>query len=268
MTRNRDALSGKVCVVTGASRGLGRAIAVGLARAGVRIALVARSGSDLHRVADEILASGGFGGVFPCDVSDARASLELPERVAQALGRPAILVNAAGILGPVSPVAACDPDEWLKTVMVNLGGTLTMCRAFLPYMLEAGRGQILNVSSSSGFGAPMPLTTAYSVSKAGVNALTRALAREVDGTGVVVNVLLPGDVMTDLARELGQAASHEVRGGAAVREWWELMVRTGGDQPEQVVALAIDALRDTRTTGGIFQNETSVWGPVEGWGNA
>src|SRR5687768_8881638 len=138
-------LQGKTAVVTGASRGLGQAIAVALAEAGAMVALVARTAETLYDVEQSI--PGERAQAFPCDVGSPQEVDAMQLGVEAALGTPTILVNAAGMFGPIKLIKDSDPDLWIETLMVNTVAPYLTCRAFLPGMLGAGWGRIINVTS-------------------------------------------------------------------------------------------------------------------------
>jgi NAD(P)-dependent dehydrogenase (short-subunit alcohol dehydrogenase family) len=172
-------LGGRVAVVTGASRGVGKAIADALEASGAVVARVSRNASR-----------------FGADVSSPNEVERLAGEVSEELGRPTILVNAAGTFGPMELIAASDPGAWLDTIAVDLEAPYLCCRAFLPGMLDEGWGRIVNVTSAASLHPPGPFNSAYGTAKAGLNQFTRHLAAEVEGTGVTANVIHPGDVKT------------------------------------------------------------------------
>ena len=175
-------------MVTGAGNGLGRAIALGLARESARVILTGRNRDKLERVAAEI---GGNAVVAVCDTSDAAQVEALAATLAHE--EVSILVNNAGVAGPVAPLVEIDPDEWDEVFAVNVRGVFLMCRAFLPGMIERGRGDVINIASVSGK-RPLARRTPYTASKMAVLGLTTTLAHEVGPLGVNVNSLSPGPV--------------------------------------------------------------------------
>lgn len=188
-------ISGKSAVVTGASRGIGRAIALDLARAGADIVLVARSEDRLREVADRVRELGREAHVVPCDVTDPDAVALAATRAGTAVGEVHILVNAAGI-GIWKPFLEITPDEHEAMMATNYWGTFWWIRHVLPAMAERGTGVIVNISSGAGKFA-FGVTSGYSASKFAVTGLSEALYREHRSRGVRVCCLHPGSVRTD-----------------------------------------------------------------------
>jgi NAD(P)-dependent dehydrogenase (short-subunit alcohol dehydrogenase family) len=187
-------LEGRTALVTGASRGIGHATAVALARAGARVVVTARDGVRLESVAAE-LGNGARG--IAADVSQ----LDEVDALFAAAGPVDILINCAGVIQPIAPVAVGDRELWWRNLEVNLYGPYLTCRAALPHMLEAGWGRIINVSAGVASGR-MASWSAYSAAKAGLETLTKVMAREVGERGVRVNVVRPGIVDTDMQDEI------------------------------------------------------------------
>jgi NAD(P)-dependent dehydrogenase (short-subunit alcohol dehydrogenase family) len=199
MSSGRINLSGQVALVTGGGRGIGRAIASSLARAGAAVAVLARSPDQLAQAVASITAAGGRARAYPADVTNREAIEAVVAAVRQELGPIDLLVNNAGIGGPVGLLADCDPDEWWRCLEVNLRGPLLCCRAVLPDMLSRWRGRIVNVASGAGTRA-IPYLSAYVTSKAALIHLTETLAAEVQAAGVRVFALQPGTVRTAMAQ--------------------------------------------------------------------
>ncbi|MBI4581048.1 MAG: SDR family NAD(P)-dependent oxidoreductase [Planctomycetes bacterium] len=183
-------LRDRVVVVTGASRGLGRQIALACAGRGARVGLLARSAEPLQEVAAAVAALGSDARAWPMDVRDAAAVRATVDEVIARWGRIDVLVNAAGakIEGPVEQA---DPDDVRRLFEVNCLGPMTLCQAVLPHMRRQGCGHVVNVSSVLGKRAT-PMRGAYAASKAALNALTDALRTEVRGTGIRVTLVCSG----------------------------------------------------------------------------
>ena len=194
-------LRGQVAIVTGAGRGVGRAIAEALADSGAAVALAARSEVEVVAAAAAIEEAGGCALAHPADVTDERAVSDLVAQVAACLGPPALLVNAAGAWTQVGPVEGVDPEAWWRDVEVTLRGTFLCSRAVIPSMASLGRGRIVNVASQAAVVA-RPYATAYASAKAAVLRFTDSLAGELDGRGVHAFAISPGFVRTRLIEEL------------------------------------------------------------------
>jgi NAD(P)-dependent dehydrogenase (short-subunit alcohol dehydrogenase family) len=183
------AVSRRTARVTGAGNGLGRAIARELAARGARVVLTGRRRETLDAVAAEI---GGQARAEVCDSSDEASVAALAEALADE--EVSILVNNAGIAGPVAPLTDISVAEWDEVFAVNVRGVFLMCRAFLPPMVARGAGDVVNIASVSGK-RPLARRTPYTASKMAVIGLTATLAHEVGPLGVVVNSLSPGPVV-------------------------------------------------------------------------
>lgn len=258
---------GRVAVVTGGARGLGRAIALGLASRGARVVAVARSTDQLleaERLAVDL--PGSLVGLT-CDVADQVAVERMARRVVEELGPPTILVNAAGVFGPIALVRDADPAEWQRTIMVDAVSAFFTVHALVGGMLDAGWGRIVNVSSAAALHPPGPINSAYGTAKAALNQFTRHVASEVAGTGVTANVIHPGDVKTAMWADIRE----RVAGMGAVAEnyvaWADWVEATGGDPPEKAVALV---LRLTSDAGGSINGmfcwiDDPLQAPVPSW---
>jgi NAD(P)-dependent dehydrogenase (short-subunit alcohol dehydrogenase family) len=183
-------LAGRSALVTGAGNGLGRAIALGLARAGARVVLVGRTESGLVETA-ALLPEPKAARVALCDVSSPAAVDALRAELDADGEEISVLVNNAGIGGPVKPLTEIEPDEWDEVFAANVRSIYLMCRAFLPAMTARGSGDVVNLASVSGK-RPLTRRTPYTASKMAVLGLTRTLAFEVGPLGVAVNSLSPG----------------------------------------------------------------------------
>lgn len=203
-----NSLEGKVALVTGAGRGIGRAMAVAFAAEGAAVALVARSRADLAGVAGEIRErTDGRVLAVPADVTQDAAVETLVEHVAGELGRLDILATAAGTAA-FAPVAESKPGDWDAMLTLNLRAVMVCCRAVLPTMMRQRSGTILNVASIAAKRA-LPGSAAYTATKMAVLGFSRVLAEELRPHGVRVGVLVPGAVDTPLWDTLGAAPPRE-----------------------------------------------------------
>ncbi|PYM96673.1 MAG: 2-deoxy-D-gluconate 3-dehydrogenase [Candidatus Rokuibacteriota bacterium] len=199
MTAGPGALAGKVAVVTGASRGLGRAIAVALAGAGANVVLAGRSTTALEQTARLAAGSGGRTLVVSTDVASYAAVERLIERALRELGRLDILVNNSGV-AKVAPLVEMTPEDWRFMLDVNLTGVFNGCRAAGPHLIAQKSGKVINVASVLGQ-VGLPGYTIYGATKGGVIALTRALGVEWARHNVQVNAIAPGWFATDMTHE-------------------------------------------------------------------
>lgn len=186
-------LADTVAVVTGAGRGIGRAIAMALGQAGADVVLAARSVDALEDVATELRSIGRRPLVVPTDLQESDSITALAEQTLEEFGVVDILVNNGGVGGPSAPVWDIDLAQWSETIAVNLTGTFLCCRAFLPSMIERGRGSIINIGSVTGK-KPLLNRSAYAASKLALVGFTRTLATEAGPHGVRANLISPGGV--------------------------------------------------------------------------
>ena len=189
----------KVALITGSGRGMGRAISLGLAKNGVKVALTGRNQRLLDKTAKEIEEAGGNAKTFLLDVTDDRQAESVSKEVYEEWGSIDILVNNAGVIVYDKPVWETTLEEWNFIMDTNLKGTFLTCKAVLPYMMQKGAGYIINIGSSSGK-EPDDEYGPYAASKWGVVGYTASLAKSLIGQGIIVNGINPTWVDTDMAR--------------------------------------------------------------------
>ena len=223
-------MRGRVAVVTGASRGLGKAIAMALSGAGARVALVARDLDKLNQTASEIARAGGDARPFRADVGDEQQVAALERAVLAEYGQVQILVNNAGI-NLRKPLVEFSLEEWNRVVNSNLTSVFLMCRAFVPHLKGRGYGRIINIGSTMSW-VSIPGRSAYSATKAAILGITRALALELATEGVTVNAICPGPFATELNTALLQDPK--------VSEWFMSRVPVGRwGRVEEVGAMVV-----------------------------
>lgn len=227
-------LDGQIAIVTGGGRGLGRAVAEVMASAGANVVVASRNAPQLDEVVNAIHAAGGRALAYAADVSDERQVQELVLSTERWVGPATILVNNAGVLEPMAPLARTDATTWLRHIAINVGGVYVCTRAVLPGMLERGYGRIVNISSGAAR-RPSPGWTAYGAGKAAVEQLTRALGLELEETGVAACAFNPGYMDTPMQERIRRSREEDF---PRVEEFRELQ-RSGKLRDPRVAARAV-----------------------------
>jgi NAD(P)-dependent dehydrogenase (short-subunit alcohol dehydrogenase family) len=259
---------GRVAVVVGAGSGLGRDLACALAERGASVVLAGRTRANL----DETLrilrsATGTDALVAPTDVSERGDVDRLRAITERRFGRAGVLINCAGIFGPLRRITQSDPDEWARTLSINCVGPYLTCRAFAPGMIAGGWGRIINVSSAAPLYPPGAVNSAYATSKAALNQMTRHLAVEFAGTGVTANVMHPGSLKTEMWADMKSQILDAGDGAEALREWVDMVDATGGDSTDHAIELVLALVSEEGAeTNGRFCWPTGIAeAPLPSW---
>ena len=244
-------LQNRVALITGAGRGIGRAIALAYAKEGAQLALAARTLTELEETARQAEALGSETCVIRTDVID---QAQVDEMVRQTLDRFStidILVNNAGIGGPVGALQDNDVSYWIRTIQVNVIGVYLCCRAVLPVMLSHNRGKIINMSGVGGRNV-----SAYGASKVALVDLAETLSSELEGRNIQVNAMSPGSIHTRMWEETRDDAA--AVGDTELFEWGQRVTSGGGASMEHAVELAVFLASDAsgRLSGRLIQAVT------------
>jgi 3-oxoacyl-[acyl-carrier protein] reductase len=219
-------IEGRTALVTGAGRGIGRAVALQLAEGGVRVVLVARSIDQLDETAMRVKEIGGHALVIPTDLGRMEEITRTVAHANEFFGSVGIVINDAAVVAPLGPSRNVDPTEWANALAVNVVAAATLSFAFLPAMLERNWGRIVNVSSSIAARPDAMIgMNAYAASKAALEAHTMNLAAETVGTGVTVNAFRPGSV--DTAMQSWIRAQDPGRIGHDLHKWFAASFASG-----------------------------------------
>lgn len=197
-------LTGRVAIVTGASQGIGREVALAYAQAGARVVVASRKQEGLEAVAAEIRRRGGEALPVPAHVGDPQAVAALVERTTEVFGGVDILVNNAATNPHFGPMMEATVGQWDKIMEVNLRSAFLLIQQVVPHMRRRGRGKIVNMASIAGL-RPSPAMGIYSISKAGLIMLTQVMAKELGSDNIQVNALAPGVIKTRFSRALWES---------------------------------------------------------------
>ena len=249
-------LENKTALITGASRGIGQAVAVSLANAGAFVGLISRSQEALRQVAQEITHRGGKALSLVADVAQPESIREVASQAQEIMGRIDILINAAGIQAPIGPFLENDLLVWEHAFHVNLLGAVRLTQAVLPMMQERRQGKIINFSGG-GATAPRPNFSAYAASKAALVRFTETLAVELELYNIQVNAVAPGAVNTQMLDEILEAGD---KAGAEYHQAQE-RARNGGTPVELVCDLVrfLASPDSGRLTGKLISAPHDPW---------
>ena len=244
-------LQDRVALITGAGRGIGRAIALAYAKEGARLALAARTRSELEETARQTQAMGAATCVVSTDVTNQAQVEEMVRQTLDTFSTIDILVNNAGLAGPVGPLQDNDVSYWTQTILVNVVGVFLCCRAVLPVMISNNRGKIINLYGGRGRNV-----SSYGASKVAVADITETLAMELEGKNIQVNSLSPGSIDTRMWEETRDAA--QAVGDLELFEFGRRVTSGGGASIERAAELAVFLASDSsgNLSGRVIQATT------------
>jgi 3-oxoacyl-[acyl-carrier protein] reductase len=253
-------LAGYNCIITGASRGLGAKIVAAFWEQGANLLVVARSKKTLAATV-EVLSkrSNQFVETFEADLSDSMASEKIVQEARRRFGTLHVLVNNAGTQGPIGALWTNEWNEWQRTLQVNLLSPVALCRLCLPWMGEAGKGKIINLSGGGATG-PRANFTAYATAKAGLVRFSETLAQEMQNSAIDVNCIAPGAMNTSMLSDVLKAGA-----SAAGQKEYDLALnigKTAGNSIERAAALCV-FLASEASKGITGKLISAIWDPWE-----
>ena len=244
-------LEGRSVIITGAGRGLGRAIALAVSREGAGVTIMSRSGDELKAVAREMPDSAAEPLIVEGDVARSEEVSDLVNRSTERFSKVDVLVNNAAVIGPSRFLEDADVESWKRTIDINLSGAFFCARSAAPVMAESGGGRIINISSGLGR-IPFPRFCAYSVSKAGIIQLTRSLSEELKPLNIQVNAIDPGVMDTSMQEEI-RALGASVLGESVYERFVEYKNAGALKNPAEVASLVVYlASREGASLSGHF----------------
>lgn len=243
-------LKGKCALITGAGRGIGKRLSLGLAEAGCKVALLARTEPELRLAQLEIEARGGQGSVYCADIRDYEFLSQTVERIQYELGEIDVLVSAAGVQGPVGPFWETSRTEWQHALETNLLGVMNSIRLVTPRMVARRRGKII-VVGGGGISNARPYFTSYAAAKAALGRMVESLAEELLEHNVQINCLAPGNTYTHMTDQILDAGE---RAGWRDQEMAMRVRRTGGVAPNKQIepTLFLASSQSNHITGKII----------------
>jgi NAD(P)-dependent dehydrogenase (short-subunit alcohol dehydrogenase family) len=246
-------LKDKVAIITGGSGGIGRIIAKAFLQEGAKVVIAARSQTKIDNTVKDLSQLGEIIGIS-MDVSKEKEVQNLVERTLRQYGTVDILVNAAGIQGPIGPLIEVNIQEWINNIYINLIGTVLCCKAVLPIMVEKKKGKIINFSGG-GATSPRPNFSAYACSKAAIVRFTEVLAIEVKDYNIDVNAVAPGAVYTRMLEEIIKAGNR-----AGKKEFSEaIKIKQKGGTSAEIAADLVVFLSSPDSDGLTGRLISAVW---------
>lgn len=227
-------LEGKISIITGGGRGIGKAIAKRFAEEGSVVVIVARSNEELETTLKEIENIGGEGFSIQADISRISDVQKLVSKIIEKYSKIDILVNNAGMITPIGPIHETNVEDWEKAIRINVFGTFYCIKTVLPYMISKNYGKIINISGGGAF-KTMPNFSAYGASKAAIVRINEIVAAEVTGHNISVNAIAPGAIKTKIMYDVVESGN---KAGIEAQRAKEV-VEKGGDEIGKVTDLAV-----------------------------